>query len=374
MCVIRTPSFYMNNAQNLLDTGPVNSDQWETVSLVSRSLRHPTRPQTLPWRRTRKVKLVPFGIYVIEKSNAGPALAKFCCVAEIMELCGILQPSQEVHRSPLTAVEAQVNGNSKGAGVPGFVLAGSDNSGSLHRDKTTRTFYPRIPPLGRSTSSGGDGKGREPSEAKLNALFDQYCDCNEDAMLADGIERLCADLSLSPDEFKVLVLAWRLSAEQMCRFSRAEFVSGCRAMRVDSIRAIQARLPELVVEVTKDSELFKDLYRFTFRFGLDVESGQRILPSDMAVCLWRLVFSVREPPILSRWLFFLESHPHVKGIPRDTWNMFLNFSEAVGDDLSSYDDTEAWPSLFDDFVEFENDQVNQNISKDKDEIIKLDCN
>lgn len=54
--------------------------------------------------------------------------------------------------------------------------------------------------------------------------------------------------------------------------------------------------------------------------------------------------------------------------------MFLNFSEAVGDDLSSYDDTEAWPSLFDDFVEFENDQMNQNISKDKDEIIKQDCN
>lgn len=293
---------------------------------------------------------------------------------EIMELRGMLQPSQEVHCSPLTAVEAQVNGNSKGAGVTGFMVVGSDNCGSLHRDRTSRTFYTRIPPLGRSTSSGGDGKGREPSEAKLNALFEQYRDSNEDAMLADGIERLCADLSVSPDEFKVLVLAWRLNAEQMCRFSRAEFVSGCKAMRVDSIKGIQARLPELVIEVTKDPDLFKDLYRFTFRFGLDAESGQRILPSEMAVCLWRLVFSVREPPILSRWLFFLESHPHVRGIPRDTWNMFLNFSEAVGDDLSSYDDTEAWPSLFDDFVEFENDQMNQNISKDKDEIIKQDCN
>ncbi|XP_021931912.1 DCN1-like protein 3 [Zootermopsis nevadensis] len=286
-------------------------------------------------------------------------------------LCAELQPSQEVHCPPLTAVETQVNGNSKGTGV---MVVGSDNCGSLHRDKTPRTFYSRIPPLGRSTSSGGDGKGREPSEAKLNAMFEQYRDCNEDAMLADGIESLCADLSVSPDEFKVLVLAWRLSAEQMCRFSRAEFVSGCRAMRVDSVKGIQARLPELVVEVTRDPELFKDLYRFTFRFGLDAESGQRILPSDMAICLWRLVFSVREPPILSRWLFFLETHPQVRGIPRDTWNMFLNFSEAVGDDLSSYDDTEAWPSLFDDFVEFENDQMNQNISKDKDEIIKQDCN
>ena len=41
--------------------------------------------------------------------------------------------------------------------------------------------------------------------------------------------------------------------------------------------------------------------------------------------------------------------------------MFLNLIEAVGDgDLSSYDDSEAWPSLFDDFIEHENDRANRN--------------
>ncbi|GLH02963.1 DCN1-like protein, partial [Gryllus bimaculatus] len=221
-----------------------------------------------------------------------------------------------------------------------------------------RVFYPRLvrdPP---------------PSEAKICALFEAYRDSAEDAMLADGIERLCADLGLSPDEFKVLVLAWRLDAARMCRFSREEFVGGLRALRVDSIRSLQSRLPELAAETARDPDLFKDLYRFTFRFGLDADAGQRALPADMAACLWRLVFSVREPPILGRWLRFLEGHPHVRGIPRDTWNMFLNFAEAVGDDLSSYDDTEAWPSLFDDFVEFENDKANQNIAKDREGAFK----
>ena len=33
--------------------------------------------------------------------------------------------------------------------------------------------------------------------------------------------------------------------------------------------------------------------------------------------------------------------------------MFLNLTETVGEDLSAYDDAEAWPSLFDDFVEAE---------------------
>ena len=43
--------------------------------------------------------------------------------------------------------------------------------------------------------------------------------------------------------------------------------------------------------------------------------------------------------------------------------MFLNLTEAVGEDLSTYDDAEAWPSLFDDFVEAENDKTNQNVKK-----------
>lgn len=206
----------------------------------------------------------------------------------------------------------------------------------------------------------------KPSDSKLNALFETYKDETEDNILADGIEQLCKDLQVSPDEFKVLILAWKLGAEQMCRFTRSEFVNGLTGMRVDSVKGIQMRLPELVTEVEHNSELFKDLYRFTFRFGLDSASGQRILPTDMAILLWKLVFTVREPSVLGRWLSFLETHQMIRGIPRDTWNMFLNFSETVGNDLSSYDDTEAWPSLFDDFVEYENDQANQNISKEKE--------
>ncbi len=52
----------------------------------------------------------------------------------------------------------------------------------------------------------------------------------------------------------------------------------------------------------------------------------------------------------------------VRGIPRDTWNMFLNLTESpagAGGDLSLYDEEEAWPTLFDDFVEYENDRANQ---------------
>jgi hypothetical protein len=34
------------------------------------------------------------------------------------------------------------------------------------------------------------------------------------------------------DGFFVAVLAWKLEAEEMCRFTRQEFLTGCRAMKV----------------------------------------------------------------------------------------------------------------------------------------------
>ena len=60
----------------------------------------------------------------------------------------------------------------------------------------------------------------------------------------------------------------------MCRFTRAQFVHGCRSLKgADSIRAIQTRLQEVSIDLLTRPELFKDLYRFTFHFGL-VSSSQ----------------------------------------------------------------------------------------------------
>lgn len=200
----------------------------------------------------------------------------------------------------------------------------------------------------------------------MNALFEEYKDSKEDAILSEGIERLCNDLSYKPDDFAILVLAWRLDASQMCRFTKAEFIQGLQAIRADTIDEIRLRLEQIVDKLKSDLDMFKQLYRFTFRFGL--EPGHRIVSLEMAILLWRLVFTVHTPQILDRWLYFLEQHPNIRGVPKDTWNMFLNFSETF--DITSYDDTEAWPSLFDDFVEYETDRANQNdVKMDKDNII-----
>lgn len=233
-------------------------------------------------------------------------------------------------------------------------------------DKKMFTPYNKLPPIKKQ--SNGDSKrmsliSRDFSETKANALFDSYKDPDCDCILAEGVEKFCDDLEVRPDEFIVLVLAWKLNAETMCVFTREQFVSGLQSMRVDSIKGIQSKFSDLLVEV-QNKQCFKDLYKWTYKFGLDHESGQRTLPTEMAMSLWKLVFSQQEPKILPRWLNFLQKHQTVRGISKDTWDMFLNFIEQVGDDLTSYDDTEAWPSLLDDFVEYENDCQNQNVESD----------
>ncbi|XP_069839902.1 DCN1-like protein 3 [Dendropsophus ebraccatus] len=198
------------------------------------------------------------------------------------------------------------------------------------------------------------GMGAEVSSLqRIEELFRRYKDEREDAILEEGMERFCNDLCVDPTEFRVLVLAWKFQAATMCKFTRKEFYEGCKAINADTIEGICSRFPSLLNEA-KQEDKFKDLYRFTFQFGLDSEEGQRSLHREIAIALWKLVFTQNKPLILDQWLDFLIENPSgIKGISRDTWNMFLNFTQVIGPDLSNYSEDEAWPSLFDTFVEWE---------------------
>ena len=70
------------------------------------------------------------------------------------------------------------------------------------------------------------------------------------------------------------VLAWKFEAEQMCQFTRQEFVNGCKALKTDSCKGIQTKLPEVVIQTLADQEKFKELYRFTYK--VSITRGQHL--------------------------------------------------------------------------------------------------
>lgn len=199
-------------------------------------------------------------------------------------------------------------------------------------------------------------KTSDSSKSSLESYFSKYKDATEDAILAEGVESFCEDLGVNPTDFIVLVLAWKFQASEMCRFTREEFMNGCRKLKAMDAKGLRQQFPDLIKETKESEKSFKELYQFTFTFGLDHSSGQRALPTDMAVQLWDLLFTHKKYPILTRWYDFLQNSDNVKTITKDTWNMFLPFIQTMKDNLDNYDESEAWPTLFDDFVEYEQER------------------
>ncbi|XP_061526173.1 DCN1-like protein 2b isoform X2 [Phyllopteryx taeniolatus] len=183
---------------------------------------------------------------------------------------------------------------------------------------------------------------------KLEQLYNRYKDPQDENKIGiDGIQQFCDDLTLDPASMSILVVAWKFRAATQCEFSKKEFLDGMTDLGCDTPDKLKAILPRLEQEL-KDTGKFKDFYQFTFNFAKN--PGQKGLELEMAVAYWNLVLTGRFK-FLDLWNTFLQEH-HKRSIPKDTWNLLLDFGNMIADDMSNYDEEGAWPVLIDDFVEF----------------------
>ncbi|CAF0837659.1 unnamed protein product [Adineta ricciae] len=194
-------------------------------------------------------------------------------------------------------------------------------------------------------------------------LFRHYSDNDEELMPLDGILHFCKDLSFEPDCYEVLLFCFLCRAKQMYSLTKDEFIRGLKTLgnHVDNLLDVRTSLLNYDILPYEN-----EFYTWTYHYGLI--DGQRCVTTANAISLWRLYYSkgIERPVILNQWLNYLEQDVNneiPKTITCDTWTIFPQFAKFIQlNGYEAYDDNEAWPCLFDGFVEYQLDQQKPKIT------------
>jgi len=190
------------------------------------------------------------------------------------------------------------------------------------------------------------------SREALNNLFNKYKDDEDpEKITTNGMIQFLEDLELDPSSRMVLLLAWKFDAKVQCEFTRDEFCTGMSELGCDTISGLKKKLSKLEKEVDDNKDRFKDFYQFTFNYAKS-NTNQKGLEVETALAYWNIVLKDKFHH-LELWNTFLKEN-YKKSIPKDAWNMVLDFATSIDETMSNYEDDEfqSMPVVLDDFVEY----------------------
>lgn len=195
-----------------------------------------------------------------------------------------------------------------------------------------------------SHQASGNGKDKS-----LSAIFDKYKDDSGDIGIDGTIEYL-EDLGREPEDKVTLALAEFLESPCIGKFQRQNFIIKWQSVSAKTLEDMTKYLEVLDDKLENDIGYLKQVYQFAFTFLL--EEGQRTLPLETAISYWDLLLKDKFGSKIDDWTDFL-NRERKQAVSKDTWNMFFVFLLEFEKDpkLENYDETAAWPSLIDEFME-----------------------
>jgi len=168
-------------------------------------------------------------------------------------------------------------------------------------------------------------------------------------MGAEGIEKFCHELEIDPEDPVLLAFAYHINASEMGCFYKDEFINGLEKLKLDSIDGIKHYFVTLRKELENTNAL-KLIYKYVFELGKS-EPEQKCIDVEMAVGLLNLLLAPRYNHA-KNFVEFLNQQPNTKVINMDQWTNFLEFCTSVNEDCSNYDESAAWPTLLDEYVQW----------------------
>ncbi|MGH0146706.1 UNVERIFIED_CONTAM: hypothetical protein FKN15_056778 [Acipenser sinensis] len=103
---------------------------------------------------------------------------------------------------------------------------------------------------------------------------------SDDVVGPEGMEKFCEDIGVEPENVVMLVLAWKLDAQNMGYFTLQEWLKGMGALQCDTTEKLRNSL-EYLRSVLNESTHFKLIYRYAFDFA----RSDPTIPTRIATCL-----------------------------------------------------------------------------------------
>ncbi|XP_019065512.1 DCN1-like protein 4 isoform X7 [Fukomys damarensis] len=88
----------------------------------------------------------------------------------------------------------------------------------------------------------------------------------EDVVGPEGMEKFCEDIGVEPENVVMLVLAWKLDAQNMGYFTLQEWLTGMTSLQCDTTEKLRNSL-DCLRSLLNDSTNFKLIYRYAFDFA-----------------------------------------------------------------------------------------------------------